>query len=149
MATQLSVLAKFYFLTMINFGNQLKVSTGVFMAVLNLIKMEIVEFIDDWIAVSNSYDTEKYLEFYAENAVFNDPSVGRKFNGRTGIKEYFTSYFIGYKTQTQKVELIVKDGNHAHLEVEFTGDFPEGKIGGTFDFEFEAGKIVYVLADLI
>jgi ketosteroid isomerase-like protein len=111
--------------------------------------MKIVEFIEEWIAVSNSYDTEKYLEYYAEHAVFNDPSVGRKFIGRTGIKEYFTSYFIGYKTQTRKVKLIVKDENHAHLEVVFTGNFPEGKIGGTFDFEFAQGKIVYVLADLI
>jgi ketosteroid isomerase-like protein len=111
--------------------------------------MDIVKFIDEWLAVSNSYDTEKYLAFYAENAVFDDPSVGRKFNGRTGIKEYFTSYFIGYRTQTKKVELIATDENRAHLEVEFTGDFPEGTIGGTFDFEFVAGKIVYVLADLI
>jgi hypothetical protein len=111
--------------------------------------MDIAEFIDEWIAVSNSYDTEKYLEFYTQNSVFNDPSVGRKFKGRTGIKEYFTNYFIGYQTQTRKVELILKDENRAHLEVEFKGNLPEGKIGGTFDFEFEAGKIVYVLADLI
>jgi len=111
--------------------------------------MDIVKFIDEWIAVSNNYDTEKYLAFYSENALFDDPSVGKKFNGKTGIKNYFNSYFIGYKTQTRKVELIIKDENQAHLEVEFTGDFPEGNIGGTFDFKFEAGKIVYVLADLI
>jgi ketosteroid isomerase-like protein len=111
--------------------------------------MDIVKFIDEWIAVSNSYDTDRYLQFYSENAIFDDPSVGRIFNGRTGIKNYYTNYFIGYKTQTREVELIIKDENRAHLEVEFTGDFPEGKIGGTFDFEFEAGKIVYVLADLI
>jgi hypothetical protein len=129
---------------------QLKVATrGAFVAVKKLIRMDIVEFMDEWIAVSNSYDTEKYLAFYAENAVLDDPSVGRKFNGRIGIKEYFNSYFIGYKTQTKKVKIIVKDENQAHLEVEFTGDFPEGKIGGTFDFKFEAGKIIYVLADLI
>jgi hypothetical protein len=114
-----------------------------------LIKMNIEKFIEEWIAVSNSYDTEKYLEFYTENSVFDDPSVGRKFNGRIGIKEYFTSYFFGYQTQTRKVKLNVKDENRPHLEVEFKGNFPEGKIGGTFDFEFEAGKIVYVLADLI
>jgi ketosteroid isomerase-like protein len=111
--------------------------------------MDIIKFIDDWIEVSNSYDTEKYLAFYEENAIFDDPSVGRKFIGRTGIKDYFNSYFIGYKTQTRKVELIVKYKNQAHLEVEFTGDFPEGKIGGTFDFKFKSGKIAFVLADLI
>lgn len=111
--------------------------------------MDIEKFIEDWISVSNNYDTEKYLEFYTEDAVLDDPSVGRKFNGKNGIKEYFESYFIGYKTQTKKVDLILKDGSLAHLEVEFTGDFPEGKVGGTFDFTFKQGKIAFVSADLI
>lgn len=111
--------------------------------------MDIEKFIEQWISISNSYNTEKYLEFYNENSVLNDPSVGRKFTGKDSIKEYFESYFIGYKTQTRKVDLIIKDDNHAHLEVEFTGDFPGGKLGGTFDFIFEEGKISSVSADLI
>jgi len=110
--------------------------------------MNIEKLIDDWIEVSNSYDTEKYLSFFGEKAILDDPSVGRKFSGKKGIGEYFTSYFIGYKTQTKKVSLLVKDENQAHLEVEFTGDFPEGKIGGMFDFTFKDGKIEFVAADL-
>lgn len=111
--------------------------------------MDIEKFIEEWISVSNSYDSEKYLEFYNENAVLDDPSVGRKFSGKSGIKEYFENYFIGYKTQTKKVDLIIKDDNQAHLEVEFTGDFPEGKLGGTFDFTFKEGKISSASADLL
>jgi len=110
--------------------------------------MDIEKIIEDWIATGNSYNTEKYLDFYAENTVLDDPSVGRKFNGKKGVKEYFESYFIGYKTQTKRVNLVIKDENHAHLEVEFTGNFPEGKIGGTFDLTFEEGKIELVTADL-
>jgi hypothetical protein len=111
--------------------------------------MDIIKFIDLWIVVSNNYDTERYLDCYAGDALLDDHSVGRKFKGKVGIREYFTSYFIGYRTQTKKVQLIVKDENHAYLEVEFTGNFPEGTIGGTFDFKFEAGKISFVSADLI
>lgn len=111
--------------------------------------MDIEKFIEEWISASNSYDTAKYLTFYTEDATLDDPSVGRKFKGQTGIKQYFESYFIGYKTQTKKVKLLLKDGNKAHLEVEFTGDFAEGKLGGTFDFTFAAGKIATVSADLI
>lgn len=111
--------------------------------------MDIEKFIGEWISASNSYDLEKYLAFYTEDSVFDDVSVGRKFNGKTGIESYYKSYFIGYKTQTKKIKLIVKDGNQAHLEVEFTGDFAEGKLGGTFDFKFKEGKIAFVLADLI
>lgn len=110
--------------------------------------MNIETFIKDWIAVSNSYNTEKYLEFYVKDAVLDDPSVGRKFIGHSGIKDYFVSYFIGYKTQTELRKLEIKE-NSAYLEVEFTGDFPEGKIGGSFDFTFKNGKIEFVKADLI
>ncbi|WP_027383870.1 nuclear transport factor 2 family protein [Epilithonimonas caeni] len=110
--------------------------------------MNIEKFINDWIVVSNSYDTEKYLEFYLEDAILDDPSVGRKFIGHDGIKDYFESYFIGYQTQTELRKLEIKE-NSAYLEVEFTGDFPEGKIGGSFDFIFKNDKIAFVKADLI
>ncbi|WP_379964372.1 nuclear transport factor 2 family protein [Epilithonimonas sp. UC225_85] len=110
--------------------------------------MNTETFIKNWIAVSNSYDTEKYLEFYLEDAILDDPSVGRKFLGHDGIRNYFVSYFIGYKTQTELIKLDIRE-NSAYLEVEFTGDFPEGKIGGSFDFVFKDDKIEFLKADLI
>ncbi|MES2776046.1 MAG: nuclear transport factor 2 family protein [Bacteroidota bacterium] len=110
--------------------------------------MDIKAFLLDWIAVSNSYDTEKYLEKYLADAVLDDPSVGRKFAGHKGIRNYYESYFIGYKTQTKFMKAVIGD-NQAHLEVEFTGDFPEGKIGGMFDLTFRDEKIATVKADLM
>jgi|SRR5690606_2360662 len=111
--------------------------------------MNIETFIKNWIAAGNAFDSEKYLSFYHPEAVLEDPSVGRKFKGHKGIKQYFDSYFIGYNTRTEQVQLNVIDEEHAHLEVKFTGDFPEGKIDGTFDFKFNEGKIIYLKADLI
>jgi len=110
--------------------------------------MDIRAFLLDWLEVSNSYNTEKYLAKYLEDAELNDPSVGKKFVGHVGIGNYYTSYFIGYKTQTKLVKLDIHD-NEAHMEVEFTGEFPEGKIGGMFDFTFKNNKIATVEADLI
>ncbi|MGS2740175.1 nuclear transport factor 2 family protein [Sinomicrobium sp. M5D2P17] len=110
--------------------------------------MDIEKFIADWLKASNDFDTEKYLEMYHKDAVLDDPSVGRKFKGHPGIGNYFESYFIGYNTQTRLIHLDVKD-DKAHLEVEFAGDFPEGKIGGIFDFTFKDDKIAAVQADLI
>lgn len=109
--------------------------------------MNIKEFITDWLEASNSYDTEKYLEKYLEDAVLNDPSVGRKFVGHDEIRDYYNTYFIGYKTQTRLVK-ITTNKNKAHLEVDFTGEFPGGQIGGMFDFTFKDGKIETVKADL-
>lgn len=109
--------------------------------------MDIKEFVTDWLEASNSYNTEKYLEKYLEDAVLNDPSVGRKFVGRDEIRDYYNTYFIGYKTQTRLVKMTTNE-NKAHLEVDFTGDFPEGQIGGLFDITFKNGKIEAVMADL-
>jgi len=111
--------------------------------------MQIKTLINDWITASNAFDTKKYLELYLDDAVLDDPSVGRKFVGHEGIKEYFQSYFIGYNTRTEVVKLKIHDEQHAHLEVKFTGDFPEGTIWGTFDFAFKNKKIETVKADLI
>lgn len=111
--------------------------------------MNISKFIKDWITAGNQYDTNTYLGFYQPDAVLKDPSVGNTFKAHKGIKHYFDSYFIGYQTQTRLVKLTIHDEAHAHLQVEFTGEFPEGKIGGVFDFTFREGKIAYVKADLL
>lgn len=111
--------------------------------------MNIEKFIENWIAASNAFDTKKYLSFYQPDAVLDDPSVGSKFEGHKGIQHYFDSYFIGYNTHTKQVKLKVINEANAHLEVQFTGNFPEGKIRGTFDFKFNEGKIAFVRADLI
>ncbi|MGL2965852.1 nuclear transport factor 2 family protein [Flavobacterium sp. XGLA_31] len=110
--------------------------------------MNIKKLVTDWLDVSNSYDTQKYLEKYAADAVLNDPSVGRKFVGHEGIREYYTTYFIGYKTQTRLVKVTL-EGHTAHLEVDFTGEFPGGQIGGLFELTFKEGKIVNAQADLM
>lgn len=110
--------------------------------------MEIKEFIDDLLNKSNDFDTEKYLEKWHENAILDDPSVGQVFKGHSGIRKYFESYFIGYKTKTRLEKLEIISDNEAHIEVEFTGEFPEKKIGGTFDFIFKDGKIDKAKADL-
>ncbi|PZR27557.1 MAG: hypothetical protein DI535_10045 [Citrobacter freundii] len=111
--------------------------------------MDINLFIQEFIAVSNAYDTKSYLQKWHTDAILDDPSVGQVFKGHSGIRKYYESYFIGYRTQTRLVKLVVTSDNEAHIKVEFTGDFPEGKIGGIFDFTFRDGKIAAAKADLI
>ena len=111
--------------------------------------MDIQTFITEWITAGNAFDTARYLSFYLPNAVLDDLSVGRKFEGHTGIQHYFDSYFIGYNTYTAQVELKIIDQQNAHLKVQFTGNFPEGNIGGRFEFQFENDKIAFVKAYLL
>ena len=104
--------------------------------------------IQDWIAASNRHNADAYLSFFAEDAVLDDPSVGRAFIGKQGIAEYFQSYFIEYETQTRLVELQEQDGL-VHVEVDFAGKFPGGQTGGIFDLAFtQDGLIHHVWADL-
>ncbi|MBS1636966.1 MAG: nuclear transport factor 2 family protein [Bacteroidetes bacterium] len=111
--------------------------------------MDIKAFIKDFLAVSNAYDTKSYLDKWHKDAVLNDPSVGQVFKGHSGIKKYFDTYFIGYKTQTRIVKMDIINDNEVHIEVDFTGDFPGGQTGGVFDFTFKNGKIARAKADLI
>jgi len=111
--------------------------------------MNIDIFIKDWIEAGNAFETEKYLQFYHEDAVLDDPSVGRKFAGHKEIKDYFESYFIGYNTYTKLVHFHKTDEENLRIEVEFTGDFSEGKLGGIFDLRFKDEKISFAKADLI
>lgn len=111
--------------------------------------MDIKSFINDWLAASNAHDTNSYLEKYRADATLEDPSVGKIFKGHAGIRTYFEQYFIEYKTRTRLLKLDVVGSNNAFIEVEFTGEFPEGKINGTFEFVFRDDKIASVKADLI
>lgn len=106
-------------------------------------------FINNWITAANQFDTEKYLSFFQPDALLDDPSVGRKFKAHAGIRNYFVSYFIGYHTHTRLVALRVIADDQVYVEVEFTGEFPEGKIGGTFDVTMREGKIACIKAELI
>jgi len=104
--------------------------------------------INEWIAAMNAHDTAAYLEFFTEDGVLDDPSVGRVYNGRSEIIDYFESYFIGYNTQTQLVSVEPQD-DYLHVEVAFTGSFPGGQTGGIFDVTLAADqKIERVRADL-
>lgn len=106
------------------------------------------DIITEWIAATNTHDTDRYLSHFTDDAVLDDVSVGRAFTGPTEIAEYFTSYFIGYNTHTTLVR-IDPEGGYIHVEVDFTGDFPGGRTGGIFDITFSGTKLHRVTADLL
>jgi len=106
------------------------------------------DIIANWITVSNAHDTAAYLSFFTEGATLDDPSVGEVFDGAEGLTRYFETYVIGYKTQTRVVSIEPRE-TFTHVEVDFTGTFPGGQIGGLFDITFEGDKIAFIRADLL
>ncbi|MBT0769082.1 nuclear transport factor 2 family protein [Kineosporia sp. J2-2] len=101
----------------------------------------------EWIQAANTHDPERFLAFFADDAVLDDPSVGRSFEGADGIGEYYRDYFIGYGTRTRLIGMTPQDG-HLHVEVHFTGEFPGGQTGGIFDITFTGDQIRFIRADL-
>lgn len=103
--------------------------------------------IESWIDAANAFDTARFLAFFTADAVLDDPGVDR-FEGVDRIAEYFRDYFIGYRTTTRLVE-IADDGTRAFVTVHFTGEFPGGETGGTFDIRFTGDRFAEVNADLL
>jgi ketosteroid isomerase-like protein len=87
--------------------------------------IDYTTIVAEWIAAANSHDIDRYLSFFADDAVLDDPSVGRAFPGKEGVAEYFTAYFIGFDTQTRLLGTEPR-GTVLHVEVESTGSFPGG-----------------------
>ena len=111
--------------------------------------MNIELFVTEWLAAANAFDTNRFLDLWHTDAILDDASVGEVFKGHAGIRRYFEDYFIGYKTQTELIKLEINSPSEAHLEVEFTGEFPGGRIRGTLDFVLKEDKIRSGKADLI
>jgi ketosteroid isomerase-like protein len=103
--------------------------------------------IENWIDAANAFDTARFLAFFTDDAVLDDPGVDR-FEGVERIGEYFRDYFIGYRTTTRLVD-VSHDGDRVFVTVHFTGEFPGGETGGTFDIRFAGDRFAEMHADLI
>jgi hypothetical protein len=103
--------------------------------------------IQKFLTAANSYDTQTVLDFFAADAVIDDVSVGKSFEGLTGVKKYFTTFFIGYHTRTELLSLEHTEPIKILAKVDFTGDF--GHETGWLNMRFnDAGLIEHIDADL-
>ncbi|MBG1232807.1 nuclear transport factor 2 family protein [Aestuariivirga litoralis] len=104
--------------------------------------------ITKFITSMNAFDVEVALTLFSAKAVIDERSVGKKFKGKSGLREYFEEYFVGYHTVTQLDAIEIIDTTHANAHVDFTGDFGHEK--GMLNFAFNKdGLITGVEADLL
>jgi ketosteroid isomerase-like protein len=103
--------------------------------------------IEKLITATNAFDIESAVSLFARDAVVDDVSVGKKFIGALGVREYLEKFFIGYSTMTKLEFLEVADDLHAKAQVDFTGDF--GHETGSLDVTINNdGLIVTIYASL-
>lgn len=79
--------------------------------------------VEDFIRATNAFDTEAAMALFAEDAVIDDISVGGQFAGKTRIRDYLETYFVGYRTVTKLLLLEPIDDRQVIAHVDFTGNF--------------------------
>ncbi|MCW3084161.1 MAG: hypothetical protein JWP12_1527 [Bacteroidetes bacterium] len=108
---------------------------------------DLKKIIQQLLKATNAFDVEAALTLFAANAVIDDVSVGEKFKGKKGVRNYLEKFFVGYKTKTKLVSVEMPDELHANAKVDFTGDF--GHETGALNFTFNAnGQILKIDAYL-
>ncbi len=102
---------------------------------------------DALIAATNAFNAETALTLFTADAVIVDPSIGHRFDGHAGIRNYVERYFIGYHTVTRVLSIETIGEARARVRVDFTGDF--GHEIGLLDITVNAdGLITRIDADL-
>ncbi|RJF76395.1 nuclear transport factor 2 family protein [Rhodopseudomonas palustris] len=99
------------------------------------------------IAATNLFDVDTALRLFTTDAVIDDPSTGRRFEGQPGIRDYIEIYFIGYHTVSRVLSIETIGDTRARLRIDFTGDF--GHEIGLLDMSVDSdGLIARIDADL-
>ncbi len=98
------------------------------------------DIVRQFITAANQYDTKAVLELFAADAVIDDVSAGEKFEQHAGVRKYFTTYFIGYHTQTELLSLEHPGDNAIVAKIDFTGDF--GHETGGLKFRFNEAELI-------
>ena len=102
---------------------------------------------DALIAATNAFDVESVLPLFASDALIDDPSIGQRFVGHAGAREYVQRYFVGYHTATRLLSIKRLGDKRARVRVDFTGDF--GHEIGLLEISIDAdGLIVRIDADI-
>ncbi len=105
--------------------------------------MGIKENINKLIETTNAFDVDTALSLFADKAVIDDVSVGEKFKGKKGVREYLEKFFVGYKTVT-RIDSIETIGKlKANVKVDFTGNFGHEK--GGLDFTFASNGLILAI----
>ena len=85
-------------------------------------EISIEKIIRQFINATNEFDVRAALELFADDAVIDDVSVGKKYKNIAGVRKYLGKFFVGYHTVTRLESLVLNDRD-ATAHVDFTGDF--------------------------
>ena len=113
----------------------------------NHLSKDMQELVRKLIDATNAFDVEAALVLFAPNAVIDDVSVGDKFSGSAGVRNYLERFFVGYHTVSKVLSVEMLGDRRAMVRLDFTGDF--GHETGILDLSIDGkGLIRAIHADL-
>ncbi len=116
-------------------------------AAFNHLSKDMQELVRKLIDATNAFDVEAALVLFAPNAVIDDVSVGDKFSGSAGVRNYLERFFVGYHTVSKVLSVEMLGDRRAMVRLDFTGDF--GHETGILDLSIDGkGLIRAIHADL-
>lgn len=116
-------------------------------AAFNHLSKDMQELVRTLIDATNAFDVEAALALFAPNAVIDDVSVGDKFSGSAGVRNYLERFFVGYHTVSKVLSVEMLGDRRAMVRLDFTGDF--GHETGILDLSIDGkGLIRTIHADL-
>jgi hypothetical protein len=108
---------------------------------------DMQELVRTLIDATNAFDVEAALALFARNAVIDDVSVGDKFSGSAGVRNYLERFFVGYHTVSKVLSVEMLGDRRAMVRLDITGDF--GHETGILDLSIDGkGLIRTIHADL-
>lgn len=110
-------------------------------------ELNIKQIIKQFIKATNAFDVETALKLFSDKVVIDDVSVGEKFKGLKGVRNYLETFFVGYKTVSKLESVDVIDKRNALAQIDFTGNFGHETGGLKFTFN-EEGLIIAISAHL-
>lgn len=102
--------------------------------------VNIKQVIQQFINTTNKFDVDAALALFADDAVIDDVSVGKKFKNITGVRKYLEKFFVGYHTVTKLGSMKVIGNRQAEAQVDFTGDF--GNETGGLNFTINVDGLI-------
>lgn len=105
--------------------------------------------ISGWIDAYQQFDLDRFLDYYADDIRFRDPTAQIDFTSKEQLKNAYSGIMQGRWGGNYRFDInsVVQEGNQVVLEGLFslTFDGRQGKIHFTTWLEFEEGKIRHQL----
>ncbi|WP_273706025.1 GyrI-like domain-containing protein [Leuconostoc mesenteroides] len=96
----------------------------------------------------NLGNTKTFANFFSENAIIEDSSIGKTFESKPQLIDYVDTYFKNYHTKTKIMKAQLIDEHKVTIHAHFSGDF--GDEDGIMEISLDSDNLIsHMYANLV